>query len=173
MLLLTRDRDHDVEETLDEPEKPTKVIRWTPDVREIHGHILVTRSELTAWYRLGPVRWAWSNDTVREATINQLTTALADLTDFEGVTVRVSNRPYPVQAWAETLDRITPDPLPGGPGHDWASYLRGAQRTILHRATDKAVFLIEEDGVVVRETFGIDFDELQEIVGVPLRPAAR
>jgi 3-oxoadipate CoA-transferase beta subunit len=39
--------------------------------------------------------------------------------------------------------------------------------------TDKAVFLIEEDGVVVRETFGIDFDELQEIVGVPLRPAAR
>jgi 3-oxoadipate CoA-transferase beta subunit len=39
--------------------------------------------------------------------------------------------------------------------------------------TDKAVFLIEEDGVVVRETFGIGFDELQEIVGVPLRPATR
>jgi len=39
--------------------------------------------------------------------------------------------------------------------------------------TDKAVFLIEEDGVVVRETFGIGFGELQEIVGVPLRPATR
>ncbi|MFI7481682.1 3-oxoacid CoA-transferase subunit B [Kocuria sp. M1R5S2] len=37
--------------------------------------------------------------------------------------------------------------------------------------TDLAVFLIEEDGVAVRETFGTSFEELQQIVDVPLRPA--
>ncbi|WP_109688304.1 3-oxoacid CoA-transferase subunit B [Branchiibius hedensis] len=35
--------------------------------------------------------------------------------------------------------------------------------------TDLAVFLIEQDGVVVRETFGIGFDELADLVKVPLR----
>jgi len=34
--------------------------------------------------------------------------------------------------------------------------------------TDHAVFLIEPDGVVVRDLFGISFDDLQELVGVPL-----
>jgi 3-oxoadipate CoA-transferase beta subunit len=37
--------------------------------------------------------------------------------------------------------------------------------------TDQAVFLIEEDGVSVRETFGTSFEELRQIVDVPLRPA--
>ena len=34
--------------------------------------------------------------------------------------------------------------------------------------TDHAVFLIEPDGVVVRDLFGISFDGLQELVEVPL-----
>lgn len=38
--------------------------------------------------------------------------------------------------------------------------------------TDRAVFLVDEDGLSVRETFGTDFEELQELVGLPLRPAA-
>ena len=37
--------------------------------------------------------------------------------------------------------------------------------------TDLAVFLIEDDGVVVRETFGISFDELADVVKVPLQQA--
>ena len=37
--------------------------------------------------------------------------------------------------------------------------------------TDKAVFLIEEDGVRVRETFGIGFDELAEMTGIELKSA--
>lgn len=37
--------------------------------------------------------------------------------------------------------------------------------------TDLAVFLIEPDGVIVRDTFGIDFDELAALVPVPLRHA--
>jgi 3-oxoadipate CoA-transferase beta subunit len=37
--------------------------------------------------------------------------------------------------------------------------------------TDQAVFLLEEDGVAVRETFGTTFEELQRVVDVPLRPA--
>jgi 3-oxoadipate CoA-transferase beta subunit len=37
--------------------------------------------------------------------------------------------------------------------------------------TDRAVFLLEEDGVTVRETFGTSFEELQQVVDVPLRPA--
>lgn len=37
--------------------------------------------------------------------------------------------------------------------------------------TDKAVFLIEKDGVRVRETFGCTLEELQEIVPVPLTAA--
>ncbi|GAA2203567.1 3-oxoacid CoA-transferase subunit B [Sinomonas flava] len=36
--------------------------------------------------------------------------------------------------------------------------------------TDKAVFLITADGVHVRETFGITFEELQGLVEVPLLP---
>jgi 3-oxoadipate CoA-transferase beta subunit len=38
--------------------------------------------------------------------------------------------------------------------------------------TDQATFLITPDGVVVRETFGISFEELAERVPVPLRQAA-
>ena len=34
--------------------------------------------------------------------------------------------------------------------------------------TDHAVFLIEPDGVVVRDLFGVSFDDLQELVEVPL-----
>ncbi|KHL01511.1 3-oxoadipate CoA-transferase [Sinomonas humi] len=34
--------------------------------------------------------------------------------------------------------------------------------------TDKAVFLITDDGVRVRETFGITFEELEQLVDVPL-----
>ena len=34
--------------------------------------------------------------------------------------------------------------------------------------TDHAVFLVEPDGVVVRDRFGISFDDLQELVEVPL-----
>jgi 3-oxoadipate CoA-transferase beta subunit len=37
--------------------------------------------------------------------------------------------------------------------------------------TDLGVFLIEQDGVRVRETFGIGFDELAALVPVPLRQA--
>ena len=39
--------------------------------------------------------------------------------------------------------------------------------------TDKAVFLTGPDGVTVRETFGCTFEELQELVPVPLKAAAR
>ncbi|WP_138415731.1 3-oxoacid CoA-transferase subunit B [Sinomonas gamaensis] len=35
--------------------------------------------------------------------------------------------------------------------------------------TDKAVFLITDDGVRVRETFGVTFEELAELMDVPLR----
>jgi 3-oxoadipate CoA-transferase beta subunit len=34
--------------------------------------------------------------------------------------------------------------------------------------TDKAVFLIADDGVHVRETFGVTFEELQKLMDVPL-----
>ncbi|EWT02712.1 3-oxoadipate CoA-transferase [Intrasporangium oryzae NRRL B-24470] len=37
--------------------------------------------------------------------------------------------------------------------------------------TDLAVFLIEPDGVVVRETFGISFEDLCDLVPIPLRLA--
>lgn len=37
--------------------------------------------------------------------------------------------------------------------------------------TDKAVFTIEPDGVYVRETFGVDFPELAELVDIRLRTA--
>jgi 3-oxoadipate CoA-transferase beta subunit len=38
--------------------------------------------------------------------------------------------------------------------------------------TERAVFLITEEGVRVRETFGISFEDLQGLVDVPLLPAA-
>lgn len=37
--------------------------------------------------------------------------------------------------------------------------------------TDQAVFLIETDGVTVRETFGTSFIKLQELLDIPLHPA--
>ncbi|WP_369045795.1 3-oxoacid CoA-transferase subunit B [Sinomonas sp. P10A9] len=38
--------------------------------------------------------------------------------------------------------------------------------------TEKAVFLISPDGVRVRETFGVAFEELEALMDVPLLPAA-
>jgi hypothetical protein len=39
--------------------------------------------------------------------------------------------------------------------------------------TDLAVFLVEESGVTVRETFGISFEALADLVPVPLRRSRR
>lgn len=39
--------------------------------------------------------------------------------------------------------------------------------------TDRAVFLITGDGVRVRETFGVSFEELRALVPVPLAPVAQ
>jgi 3-oxoadipate CoA-transferase beta subunit len=38
--------------------------------------------------------------------------------------------------------------------------------------TDKAVFLTGPDGVTVRETFGCTFEEIQELVPLPLHTDA-
>lgn len=51
------------------------------------------------------------------------------------------------------------------------TYPLTGQRCVSRIYTERAVFVIEPDGVAVRDVFGTTVDELRELVGVPLRDA--
>lgn len=105
-------------------------------LREIHGHVTVTRSTLTAWFVLSPQRWSFTTDAQREGLIVEYSRRLAALAGHK-VHLRVTNRPYPAHRWAAELHANTLDPLPG-----WTDHLVNTQQA-LNTATlaDKEVFL--------------------------------
>lgn len=102
--------------------------RYTPtiEVREIVDNLTITRDRVISWYLLAPQPWSFRSDRQRESVIVDGAMRLAKLTGRR-LFLRRTTRPYPVRAWAEALDRNTPDPLPGIVGNEWSDFVVSEQ----------------------------------------------
>lgn len=109
--------------------------RYTPDiaVREIVDNLTITRDRIVAWYLLAPQPWSFRSDRQRESVIVDGAMRLAKL-NGRRMHMRRTSRPYPVRAWAEALDRNTPDPLPGVPGNGWSDFVVSEQMHLQGRS---------------------------------------
>jgi hypothetical protein len=109
--------------------------RYTPDIaiREIVDNLTITRDKVIAWYLLAPQPWSFRSDRQREGVIIDGAMRLAKL-GGRRLHLRRTTRPYPVRAWAEALDRNTPDPLPGVPGNQWADFVVAEQMHLQGRS---------------------------------------
>lgn len=104
-------------------------------VREIHGHVTVTRNRLTAWYVLTPQRWAFRTDQERYRLTMAYANQIAALSGHE-VTIRVTDRPYPAKEWAKRLHDASPNALPG-----WTDSLIADQRLLVNGTASKVTFI--------------------------------
>jgi AAA-like domain/LAGLIDADG-like domain len=71
-------------------------------IRELAGNLTLTRADVTAWYRLAPVQWAYRSDASREELLDSVTAAYAALPG-RSLHLRITERPYPAGQWASTL----------------------------------------------------------------------
>ena len=100
-------------------------------ISEIAGHLTFTQSTVTAWYSLPEVRWAFRPDAEREALLSAISEQYAGLAGFR-LHLRRTNRPFPADEWARTVDSFTPKPLPDVRGAtSWSDHLVAAQRHLL------------------------------------------
>lgn len=100
------------------------------ELREIAGHLTFTRNDVTAWYRLPEIQWAFRADKERTAVIMSIAAQFAALAGFR-LHLRRTTRPYPADDWAARIDNMTPAPLPDVPGAtSWAEHLVAAQHRI-------------------------------------------
>jgi hypothetical protein len=101
------------------------------EINEIAGHLTFTSSTVTAWYSLPEVRWAFRPDAEREALLSAISEQYAGLAGFR-LHMRRTNRPFPADEWARTVDSHTPRPLPDVVGStSWSDHLVAAQRHLL------------------------------------------
>lgn len=101
------------------------------EITEIAGHLTFTQSTVTAWYSLPEVRWAFRPDAEREALLSAISEQYAGLAGFR-LHLRRTNRPFPADEWARTVDSFTAKPLPDVPGAtSWSDHLVAAQRHLL------------------------------------------
>ncbi|WP_229716018.1 ATP-binding protein [Mangrovihabitans endophyticus] len=101
------------------------------EISEIAGHLTFTQSTVTAWYYLPEVRWAFRPDAEREALLSAISEQYAGLAGFR-LHLRRTNRPFPADEWARTVDSFTARPLPDVPGGtSWSDHLVAAQRHLL------------------------------------------
>ncbi|HET6530410.1 MAG TPA: ATP-binding protein [Actinoplanes sp.] len=101
------------------------------EITEIAGHLTFTQSTVTAWYSLPEVRWAFRPDAEREALLSAISEQYAGLAGFR-LHLRRTNRPFPADEWARTVDSFTPHPLPDVVGGtSWSDHLVAAQRHLL------------------------------------------
>jgi hypothetical protein len=101
------------------------------EISEIAGHLTFTQSTVTAWYSLPEVRWAFRPDAEREALLSAISEQYAGLAGFR-LHLRRTNRPFPADEWARTVDSFTAKPLPDVPGAtSWSDHLVAAQRHLL------------------------------------------
>ncbi|BCJ32655.1 ATPase [Actinocatenispora thailandica] len=97
-------------------------------ITEIAGHLTFTPTSVTAWYWLPEMRWAFRPDTEREAMIVAIAEQYAGLAGFR-LHLRRTTKPFPADAWAQTINANTPHPLPTPPGAPtWSDHLVNAQR---------------------------------------------
>ena len=100
-------------------------------ISEIAGHLTFTQSTVTAWYSLPEVRWAFRPDAEREALLSAISEQYAGLAGFR-LHLRRTNRPFPADEWARTVDSFTAKPLPDVQGAtSWSDHLVAAQRHLL------------------------------------------
>nr|WP_306213740.1 ATP-binding protein [Actinoplanes sp. RD1] len=100
-------------------------------ISEIAGHLTFTQSTVTAWYSLPEVRWAFRPDAEREALLSAISEQYAGLAGFR-LHLRRTNRPFPADEWARTVDSFTARPLPDVAGAtSWSDHLVAAQRHLL------------------------------------------
>jgi hypothetical protein len=100
-------------------------------ISEIAGHLTFTQSTVTAWYNLPEVRWAFRPDAEREALLSAISEQYAGLAGFR-LHLRRTNRPFPADEWARTVDSFTAKPLPDvGGATSWSDHLVAAQRHLL------------------------------------------
>ncbi|GIF25270.1 hypothetical protein BJ973_007522 [Actinoplanes tereljensis] len=100
-------------------------------ISEIAGHLTFTQSTVTAWYSLPEVRWAFRPDAEREALLSAISEQYAGLAGFR-LHLRRTNRPFPADEWARTVDSFTAKPLPDvRGGTSWSDHLVAAQRHLL------------------------------------------
>ncbi|WP_374271313.1 ATP-binding protein [Actinoplanes sp. M2I2] len=101
------------------------------EISEIAGHLTFTQSTVTAWYFLPEVRWAFRPDAEREALLSAISEQYAGLAGFR-LHLRRTNRPFPADEWARTVDSFTAKPLPDvRGGTSWSDHLVAAQRHLL------------------------------------------
>jgi hypothetical protein len=101
------------------------------EITEIAGHLTFTQSTVTAWYFLPEVRWAFRPDAEREALLSAISEQYAGLAGFR-LHLRRTNRPFPADEWARTVDSFTAKPLPDVAGAtSWSDHLVAAQRHLL------------------------------------------
>ncbi|MEU7903292.1 ATP-binding protein [Actinoplanes sp. NPDC049118] len=101
------------------------------EISEIAGHLTFTQGTVTAWYSLPEVRWAFRPDAEREALLSAISEQYAGLAGFR-LHLRRTNRPFPADEWARTVDSHTARPLPDVSGAtSWSDHLVAAQRHLL------------------------------------------
>lgn len=129
----------------------------TSPLRQIIGHVTLTESMGTAWYKLAPVSWSFRPDRDRESHMVNQAVVMAQLTG-KRLRIRGTTTPFPVKAWAEQLHRTVVGagkPFGAAPLPWWPDFLAGEQKLFhdSHQA-EKEVY------------FGVDF--LQRGVGPQL-----
>ena len=110
-------------------------------LRHIEGNLAFTDTAAWAWFALPTQRWAFRADGERVNLIVDTATRLAAMAGRK-LHLRVTSRPYPAAAWARSLDRRTPDPLPGIDGDTWSDHLIAAQQHVrASTMAEKEVYL--------------------------------
>ncbi len=104
------------------------------ELREIAGHLTFTRNDVTAWYRLPDLQWAFRGDKERTSIMLGIAAQYAALAGYR-IHLRRTTRPYPAAQWAQRLDETTRNPLPDVAGApSWADHLEASQIR-LHNTT--------------------------------------
>jgi len=104
------------------------------ELREIAGHLTFTSNDVTAWYYLPDIQWAFRGDKERTSIMLGIAAQYAALAGYR-IHLRRTTRPYPAAQWAHRLSLATPRPLPDIPGApSWADHLEASQLK-LHNTT--------------------------------------
>jgi hypothetical protein len=114
--------------------KHTPVESHSLALREIDGHLLRTKTETWAWYRIPSERWNFRGINDRTNAILSFADQLAELVGH-WVHVRVTWRPVSPRTWAAAHDELAVDRLPDtADAISYGDYLVGEQRAISGRS---------------------------------------
>lgn len=119
----------------------------TSPLRQIIGHVSLTQSMGTAWYKLAPVSWSFRPDRDRENHMANQAIVMAQLTG-KRLRIRGTTTPFPVKAWAEQLHQNVVEagrPFGAMPLPAWPDFLAGEQKLFLdsHQAEKETYFGVD------------------------------